>query len=270
MTFHEFYTQFVNAVYDDDLDSQRYYLSMVEEQRHIPVDYLLHLGAVFIPNNDYIVYYMGAAAKSRDFDLYYEDSCSWIHFVLIPIRNLVGEIVGLTGWDAGNKFKEISTGERGLSMYKVSGKKLFKREKFFLSDVDLLRSAYSKRVIFITDGVFDCVSLSYRGIPTIALLGSTVSQEVLYFLRWYKYIYVVSDNDSAGVSLFRRLKQAVPNTYRIMQSETKDIEEFLRCDSNGQITKRLKGLLENPEPLDITLGGSRRKFNISRLNLGGE
>lgn len=268
MTFNEFYMKFVTLVYDDDLDSQRYYLSMVEEHRKIPVEYLLSLGAVFVPNNDYITHYMGRISEVPDFDLYRDGYCLWTHFVVFPVRNLIGDIVGLTGWDAGNKFKEISTGEKGLSMYKVSGKRLFKREKFFLSDTSLLKSSFDKRVIFITDGVFDCISLSYRGIPTIALLGSTISNEILYFLQWYNFVYVVSDNDSAGVSLYRRIKQAIPSTYRIMQSKTKDIEELLRSDSDCAITNKFREILNNPVAMDVNLLGSRIRLDISRLSLG--
>ena len=111
-------------------------------------------------------------------------------------------------------------------MYKTSSKNIFKRDKYFLTDEEVLKKTFSSRTVFITDGVFDSMALNYRGIPAIALLGSTFSPEILYFLRWYKSVYVCADNDRAGITLFTKLKNALPYVYRVQQNKTKDIEEY--------------------------------------------
>ncbi len=253
-TLNQLYNELVEQVYTDDEYSQRYYLSMIEDQRKIAVDYLMMRKCMFIPNNDYITHYLGVRAQTYSCGLYDGDNCMWALFMVAPILDLVGDVVGIVGWDAENKRKELEEGEKGLPMYKVSSKFVFPRERYFLSDIELLRQEFSKRVIFIVDGVFDSISLNYHGIPAVSLLGSSVSPEVLYFLRWYKYIYVVQDNDSAGMSLYARLAKALPRVYRVVQNKTKDIEELLRTDGlNGPVTKQLLDTLNNPVCADVRI-----------------
>lgn len=253
-SINELYTTLVERVYEDDAASQRHYLSMVESHRHIPVDYLMQRGAVFIPNNDYIRHYLGSSADAYGAGLYEGEYCPWALFVILPIMDLVGDVVGLVGWDAQNKFKELEEGAKGLPMYKVSNKLTFARDKYFLSDIDLLRSKFDSRTIFIVDGVFDSVALNYRGLPAISLLGSSVSSEILYFLRWYKNVYIIQDNDTAGTKLYLRLKKALPRVYRVFQDRSKDIEELLRTDGvDGPLTQQLLGLLTQPAEDDYYL-----------------
>lgn len=253
-TLDQLYMELYDKVIEDDLASQRYYLSMVADQRKIPVDYLLELGALFIPNNEYIEHYLGKKVHGSLTGFYYDGSCPWCLFVILPVRNLAGEVKGLVGWDAYNKYREVSEGAQGLVSYRVSPKSVFPREKYFLSDVDCLKRTFSKRVVFVTDGVFDTVALNYRGIPSIALLGSSFSKEIIYFLSWYKAIYVCADNDNAGLSLVRKLSRSLKNVHRIVQNRTKDIEELLRYDGvDGPITKQLMALLDSPFASDVIL-----------------
>lgn len=253
-TLHELYMELFEKVMEDDLSSQEYYLSMVADQRKIPVEYLLSIGALFIPNNDYISHYLGSDAKNSMAGLYYEEMCPWTLFVVLPVRNLAGDIVGLTGWDAYNKYRELTEDVEGLVTYRVSAKSVFPKEKYFLSDIECLKRNFASRVVFVTDGVFDAVALNYRNVPAIALLGSTFSKEVLYYLSWYKYIYVCADNDSAGITLYKKLSRALKNVYCVSQNRTKDIEELLRTDGvEGPITAQLRELVSNPSPYNVRL-----------------
>lgn len=243
-TLNELYQKLLNDVYEDDLQSQQYYLSMIESHRQISTSYLMERGGIFVPNNEYIQHYLGNEAQTYGAGLYEGTWCQWTLFAIFPIMDLMGDVVGLVGWDAQNKYKEVSEGEKGLPMYKVSSKGVFAKEKFFFSDVDLLRRQFESRTIFIVDGVFDSIALNYRGIPAISLLGSLVSPEVLFFLRWYKRVYTLQDNDDTGNSLYYRLKRALPQVSRVFQSKTKDIEELLRGDGlDGPITTQLKNIV---------------------------
>ena len=257
--FNEVYSNLVAKVYEDDMASQTYYLSVVEDQRHIPVSYLLERGCLFIPNNEYIHHYLGAEADKYGLEFYREGNCMWTLFVLLPITDLAGDVVGIVGWDALHKYQE-SEGQTGLTMYNVSSKNVFQKDKYFLTDTPLLKRTFDSRTIFITDGVFDSIALNYRGIPAVALLGSTFSKEVLYFLRWYKKIFVCADNDTAGVSLYYRLSKSLPNVHRVLQGATKDIEELLRGDGvEGPLTKQLLAGMESNYSGDILLRIGRKE-----------
>lgn len=252
-SLNDIYTELFFKVTEDDIDAQEYYLSMIADQRRIPVSYLLQLGVLFIPNNDYITHYLGNQVLQSNAGLYYNGVCPWVMFATIPIRNLAGEIVGIVGWDAYNKYRELTEDAVGLVTYKVSAKAIFQRDKYFLSDIECLKAQFDKRVVFVTDGVFDALSLCYRGIPAIALLGSSFSKEVIYYLSWYKHVYVCTDNDAAGVKLYERLSRAGHNIFRLMQNKTKDIEELLRSDDDKFITNQLINLVNHPISADVRL-----------------
>lgn len=253
-TLHEIYTTLLERVYEDDLDSQTYYQDVVKTHRNISVDYLQRRGCMFVPNNNYIRNYIGEDANTYGCELYIDETCLWTLFFLIPILDLAQDVVGLVGWDLQNKYLEATGAEQGLPMYKVSSKNVFQREKYFLSDVELLRETFPTRTIFITDGVFDSMALNYRGIPAVSLLGSTFSREVLFFLRWYKHIYVCADNDAAGLALYRKLSRALPSVHRVIQSGAKDIEEFLRPEAvDGPRTKALLSVLGEERQGDLYL-----------------
>lgn len=243
---NELYGRLVELVYTDDIEAQRTYLSYIADMRKVPVEYLMERGALFFPNNEYIHHYLHSDADAWGPGLYESDFCPWTLFAVLPIMDLVGDVVGLVGYDVQNKWKTDNEGAVGLPIYKVSSKLTFQRDKYFLTDIEVLKKEFSKRTILIVDGVFDSVSLNYRGLPAISLLGSLVSPEVLYFLRWYKGIYVIADNDTAGAQLFNRLSYALPGVRRVFQNKGKDIEQVLRGDGfNGPITKQLWDVVNN-------------------------
>lgn len=254
-TLNEAYKTLIEKVHQDDLVSQNYYLSAIAEMRNISVSYLLSRGCIFIPNDGYIEHYLGRDAHTWGLEFYDGQRCLWNLYLTIPIQDLSETVVGLTGWDAWNKMQQLTGDAKDLTMYRVSSKNVFNRDKYFLSDIKLLRSTFSSRTIFVTDGVFDSIALNYRGIPAIALLGSTISKEVLYFLRWYDRVYVVPDNDSAGINLYNKMKRSLPHVYKVTQSRTKDIEELLRGeDLQGPVTTTLKEILTDSTCKDVDLG----------------
>lgn len=253
-TLDSLYSELFEAVMLDDLASQRHYMQVVETQRKIPMDYLFSLGALFIPNDEYIHHYLGDKVYSSNAGLYYNELCPWLMHVIFPIRNLIGETVGIVGWDAHAAYEKQVHGVEGKAMYRVSAKSVFARDKYFLSDINCLKHNFDSRVVFVTDGVFDCITLNYRNIPTIALMGSSFSREIIYFLSWYKHVYLCADNDNAGLMLYNKMKKALPNVHRVIQNKTKDIEELLRTDGkDGPITAQFLDLMKNPIKDDISL-----------------
>lgn len=250
-SFNIVYGKLIEKLYKDDIDSQIYYLKTVAAVRKIPLEYLLKLKVIFVPNNEYLHYYGGNDILNPNYDIYIDNHCKWTHFILIPIRDLSRNIVGLVGWDLNHKARE-EDGEKGLEMYKTSNKLVMNKSHYFLTDIDVIESNYEKEVIFVVDGVFDAISLNNLGIPTIALLGSNTSKTLYYFLRWYSYVYVIHDNDKAGLTLLEKLKKAVPNVYGVHQNKTKDIDDLLKLNPLI-VSKQLVDLLNNPVKGDFYL-----------------
>lgn len=250
-SFHEVYNNLLHRIYLDDLDSQEYYLQFIATCRGVPLSYLKKLNAIFVPNNEYLSYYGGSSILKQDYDIYTNGICKWIHFLLIPIRDLSKNIVGIVGWDVNHKVR-AENGEKGLEMYRTSSKLVMNKNHYFLTDPDILEHCFNTRVIFVVDGVFDAISLNNVGIPTIALLGSNTSSTLYYFLRWYNYVYVILDNDSAGIALLKKLKLSVPNVFGVYQNKTKDIDDLLRQYSK-KVSNQLHSLLSNPLKEDIYL-----------------
>lgn len=253
MNLNECYNLLVELAYNQDYSKQREWISVITTQRNISVDYLMSRKCLFIPNEHYITDLIGESAQSPTLGFYFNGELLWQLYFIFPVTDLTGTIVGISGWDAYSKFK-VETSEKNLSlpMYKVSNSSIMDKGAYFMCDHNLLREQFSKRVIFVVDGVFDGLSLSEKGIPNICLLGSNITQSTIYFLGFYNYIYVLHDNDDAGIKLYHSLKRKLPNVYRITQVYTKDIEELLRDDENG-ISNQLQTLLGNPIKGDINL-----------------
>lgn len=256
------YKALVESVLERDFSEQREFMSVIQEQRNIDVDYLLDRGCIFIPNAEYVRYHIGSLANNPLAGFYHNENPLWqLHFIL-PIMDLTGAVVGIVGWDAYNKYK-VSEGEAlSLPTYKVSTSLIFDRSKYFFTDTRLMESCYrgheeGQRAIFIVDGVFDSVSLCEKGIPAISLLGSNLSQTVAFMLKFYDFIYVIHDNDSAGINLFQQIKRKCTNVFAVKQTHTKDIEERIRDDA--KVVETLKSLLNSPVKEDVWLD-KRRMF----------
>lgn len=245
MRFSEFAQNLIDKIYTDDIQSQEYYLNYVAAIRQVPIDYLKSIGAFFVPNNDYIYHYGGKESLNIDFDLYYSGNCVWTHFLIIPIRTFSGIIVGFVGWDMNNSLKK-ENGAVDLPTYRTSGKRVFDKNSYFLTDANVLKKTFNKSTVFVVDGVFDSISLNCRGIPAISILGSYPSPIQLYALHWFEHIYIISDNDEAGYKMYSRIKHAIPRTVRITQTKTKDIDDFLKAYPEVA-EKYLSNLLDNPK-----------------------
>lgn len=251
MNFSEFAHELISSIYSDDLSSQEYYLKYVAAIRKVPIDYLKKIGAFFVPNNEYIAHYGGVHAYKREYDIYYDGVCAWTHFLVIPIRSLSGTIYGFVGWDMNNSLKK-EQGEQDLPTYRTTRKSTFNKNNFFLTDPEVIRNTFDSSTIFIVDGVFDVLSLLSRGLPAISVLGSYPGPIHFYFLHWFEHIYVISDNDEAGYKMYRRIHSAIPRTVRILQSKTKDIDDFLKLYPDVA-TECLKNLLKNPRRFNFEL-----------------
>lgn len=227
-------------IYNECLDEQTHFINTIcREVRKRDLNILFKLQAFYVPNNEFMVDHFGPSIMSANFDCYdYLGNCKWKYHLVLPIRNIMGEVVGFSGYnpyvDLYNKnkklvgeipkeFEEVST----MPRYKESSSVLMDKSRFFICPNGLDKAIEDGYIILI-DGFFDSLSLADEGFNSISILGSTISEYVRFCLSLVKVIYVAHDNDMAGKKLFNRAKAIHPNVYSIVQSKCKDIDDFIK------------------------------------------
>lgn len=107
---------------------------------------------------------------------------------IIPVRDIMGNLITLIGYYPDNK-KYIT----------VPAPYFSKDVLFFNIDhaFKLSMSEYNG-VVFVVEGIFDCLSLRAIGLPVIATMGSTVSQEKREILKVFNKVVYIPDNDRVG------------------------------------------------------------------------
>ena len=105
-----------------------------------------------------------------------------------------------------------------------------------------LEQARESPTVIATEGVFDVLALRRWGFPAVAILGTHVSHDVMDQLRTFKRVYLVLDQDDAGVEATLRLSRelgpiAVPVT---LPEGSKDVAELaIREDGLGLFSAAL-------------------------------
>ncbi len=107
---------------------------------------------------------------------------------IIPINDIVGNLVALVGWYPDKK-KYITT----PSIF-------FSKDVLFYNIDEAYRLSWEKYdgVVFLVEGMFDCISLRSVGLPVMATMGSTVSYAKAEQLKLFKKVIGIPDNDKVG------------------------------------------------------------------------
>lgn len=226
----------IKRIYSEDLETQQHYINTIcSDVRGRQLDILYDMGAFYVPNNDYMLKYFGESIASPRYDCYsYNGYCLWTHHLLIPVRDVVGKIVGFTGHNpyvALAKSKENKTKEEEaiskMPRYRESSDMVMDKSKFFICPLGI-KKAIEDKYIIVTDGVFDAISLANEGFNSVCILGSSLSEYVKFCLSFIETVYVAHDNDYAGIKLFNTFKSSLPKVLAIRQSKCKDIDGFIK------------------------------------------
>jgi hypothetical protein len=98
----------------------------------------------------------------------------------------------------------------------------------------------SESVLYVTEGVFDAISLRYLGFNSTSILGCFLSRAQMHQLRWYEgEIIFAFDNDKAGLEgLYNALRLA--NEFKMnncrfatLPKGIKDYNEILKIGKDG-------------------------------------
>lgn len=107
---------------------------------------------------------------------------------IIPIKDINNNLVALIGYYPDYK------------KYITTPSPFFSKNVMFYNyrqAYDLSMKEYNG-LVFLVEGIFDCISLRSLGLPCIATMGATVSEIKCELLKFFKKVIAIPDNDTAG------------------------------------------------------------------------
>lgn len=180
--------------------------------------------------------------------------------IMIPIRNLNGQIIGYGGRILGDGDpKYLNSPESGIF-----------RKRGILYGLDSARDAIRREgYVIVVEGYFDQISLRIRGIEnTVAPLGTALGVEQIGLIkRFCGKALTLFDSDEAGL---RALKRSIPlflaaemEPSCLILDEDKDPDEAIRRLG----TKAFHELLERAVPMiDFFLGYLESQYDVNTIH----
>lgn len=226
MSLHEIFEDGYAKAITKYGDEQDQFLSIVAEARNMPVEAIKKARGIFIPNDEFMMELFGPEICA--YDCYHGDSglCNWSNAVIFPIRNVNNKVTAFAGFFP---FDYVDT-EIEKNYYAYSSQKVFQKGRYLYFPIGNLEDAINDGYLIVVDGLFDSISLCNVGFHAASFMGSSLTPEILMQLRFVNQIIVPADNDSAGYSLYEKLKRKLPNVTLFRQGKTKDIDDLLKSD----------------------------------------
>lgn len=210
-----------------------------DEILSLHLEYLTNLGAFFVHNDEYIAENFGEHIKEPKFGIYNsEGRCFLTGRLAIPLTMFDDSVRVFVGYS--KKPEELSSDEIFVK-YLYPPKYAFNKSRYmFITPEEYLR-ALREQYICIVDGLFDKIILQCLGINAVSLCGSSLTTWHKYYLSFIKHKIVVADNDIAGRHLASYCKRTLQNCIELIQSDTGDIDSYIR---SGEHLQNIKNAIE--------------------------
>ena len=117
---------------------------------------------------------------------------------IIPIRDMLGNIIALVGWYPDNK------------KYITTASKFFSKDCLFFGMEQLSKTGLGKPY-FLVEGIFDCLSLRSLGFNAVAQMGINASRIKEYLYGMFGKLIGVPDNDTQGRGVLKSNKWRLPS-----------------------------------------------------------
>ena len=137
--------------------------------------------------------------------------------------------------------------------YTYSKKSVMQRGKYVYTLPGVYEKALNDGYLLVVDGMFDALHLSSLGFNSAALMGSTITDEIIALLRFVHKVIVIADNDKAGIQLIDRLKQSLHNVVCLFQGDTKDVDEFLKTERRTEIIQVINEMITSTFLIDRSI-----------------
>lgn len=241
MSFDSVYRAGVARVWADDRASQENFAKIVSEVRNSKGIDFEKVNAFFIPNDEYLVKYFPPDVRSSEYGFYNDNGeCFWNNCMVMPIYDVADNVRSVAGFNPFRYVQAKETGDKSLNYYLYAPNRTFKKGSFLFYTEGTYRHALEERYLFVVDGVFDAYALANEGFNAAALMGSSLTPEIIALLRFVKRVFLVADNDEAGMKLAIALRRVHPGVVLVKQKFTKDIDELLKSDRHDETVLALK------------------------------
>lgn len=113
---------------------------------------------------------------------------------IVPIRAITGDLISLVGYYPD--FKK----------YITIPSPFFHKETLFFNIDHAIKLSWDKfdGLVFLVEGIFDCLSLRALGLPVISTMGVTVKPPKSEQLKLFSKVIAITDNDKAGLRAMNR------------------------------------------------------------------
>jgi DNA primase len=189
--------------------------------KQVPIDDLINVGLIYSKNS-----------FDAGHQQYLYNGVLNNHNLVMPYKNLYGDIIGLVGRTILSK-EDMK--EKSISKYKntslLKGINLFALNE---AKEDILK----RDSVIIVEGQFDCISCHNYGFKnTVALGGSAFTKFHFQLInRFTKNIFLLLDNDQAGKRETEKILSKYSNFSNIISIPIpecyKDIDEYINCNND--------------------------------------
>lgn len=237
MSLTSAYNEALRVVREKYSTEQKEFLTIIAQARGMPVEWLDGVGAIFIPNNEFMLSVFGK--EVLDYDCYVNGKCVWNNAMIFPIRDVNDSIVGFGGFFPFEYVDE----ESNSNYYLYSSQKAMRKGNYLYFPQKNLMDAVKDGYLIVVDGVFDAISLTAAGYNAASLMGSSPTQQIMMQLRFIKTVILVADNDDAGYGLYDKLHKHLKNVVLFKQGKTKDVDDLLKSEYAGWFKRRMDTLI---------------------------
>lgn len=166
---------------------------------------------------------------------------------MIPVRDMVGNIIALVGWIPGKKY--ITTASEyfdksclffGLEQFAYYHPQIYGRDKLYS--------------FFIVEGIFDCLALRSLGFHCLGNMGITGSPVKSKLMSLCKKVVAIPDGDSAGQRVVSHDEWMLPITGTYVSIPTsmedykiKDVDDIIKMFDAKDVIEYFKTFLKEKE-----------------------
>ena len=174
------------------------------------------------------------ADMKRDLGLFSDDGkFLLLNRFIFPVKDMLGNVIALIGWFPDEK------------KYITSPSKMFSKKCLFFGLEQLSKTGIGKRY-FLTEGIFDSLSVRATGYNCVALMGISASNytKVLYSL--FKGIVAIPDNDTEGRCVIEGDRWCLPSNCKYLRllGKYKDIDDVLKAFDMSEV---FEGVWKEPD-----------------------